>query len=144
VLDSSFVNNIGTGANPVLIEGNLVASIRSLAVETDGGILVGGLFDSFDEAAAEGMIRLNADGSRNIVSRLSLPFDTGWNTEIHCSLVEDSGKMMVGGSLASSWTGSGFRSGTARLNSDGTRDNTFDPDAGAHADGATNQLQRVL
>jgi|GEM_PF-1235555 len=133
-IDSSFVTNIGTGAN---------IDILSIALENDGGILVGGEFDSFNGVNAEALIRLNPNGTRNTTSPLNLPFDVNWETEIHTILVEDDGKIMVGGSLTIGWTGSGFKSGIIRLNSNGTEDGSFNPDAGAHADGANNSLRRV-
>lgn len=134
LLETSFVTKLGTGGND---------PIRAIAQESDGGILVGGDFSSFNGNAAEGLIRLNTDGSRNTDNALALPFDTGWNTEIHSILVESDGKIMVGGSLAINWTGSGWRSGIARLNANGSRDSSFDPDAGAHENGDRTTLNRV-
>ncbi|MGJ8697377.1 MAG: Calx-beta domain-containing protein [Verrucomicrobiaceae bacterium] len=133
-IDASFATAIGNGAND---------TVRSFAIEDSGNILVGGDFTSFDGSPDLGLTRLLASGSRNSASPITLPFDTGFGTEIYAILPEPSGKIVVAGSFYVGWTGSGFRAGLARLNSNGSRDTTFDPDAGAHASGNNSSLRRV-
>ncbi len=135
ILDTSFVSNLGTGP---------AGEIYAMARESDGGILVGGDFATFDGVNAEGLIRLNENGTRNTTSALNLPFNTGWNTEIRCMLVESDGKIMVGGSFYIGSTGTGFKSGIIRLNSNGTEDGSFNPDAGAHDISSVSTLSRVF
>ena len=131
-VDSTFLANIGSGAD---------GHVRDIAVESDGRILLGGDFLNFDGTGARGLVRLNADGTP--AAALSLPFNTGFQARVYSIIPEAGGKILVGGSFYIAWTGSGFRSGVARLNSDGTRDSSFDPDAGAHASGSTSSIRTV-
>ncbi len=131
-IDSAFLTNIGAGADD---------TVYALATETDGEILVGGSFANFAGASTDslGLVRLSADGTAG--TALNLPFNTSFGASIRSILVEDDGKLTVTGSFYIDYTGTGFRSGIARLNADGTRDTSFDPDAGLHGLGATNSLR---
>lgn len=133
-LDTSFSTAIGTGPN---------ATPSAVAVEANGKILIGGSFTSFNGTPATGLIRLTATGTVDTTDALNLPFNPGISPEILAILAEPSGTIMVGGSFYISATGTGFRSGLARLNADGSRDTSFDPDAGAHADGSVSSVRRV-
>lgn len=125
-LDTIFETNLGTGAN---------GSVYALALEANGEILIGGSFTDFNGTTTEGLIRLNATGT--VDDSLALPFNVISTTRIRDILVQPDGKIIVVGLLRLvDWTGSGWRSGVARLNTDGTRDITFDPDAGLHVAGS--------
>lgn len=136
-VDGSFATAMGTAAN---------ASVECIALENDGGILVGGSFDRFDGVNTLGLIRLLPGGGVDTGNELELPFQLfsgGGTPVVYCLLVEPDGKIMVGGSLYTGWTGTGYRGGVARLNTNGTRDVSFDPDAGAHADGNRGSVRPV-
>ncbi|MGJ8671624.1 Calx-beta domain-containing protein [Rubritalea sp.] len=133
-LDTSFATAVGSGAND---------TVRCMAVEANGSILVGGDFSTINGQIDGGLTRLLSSGVRDSGNSLNLPFDTGFGTSIYAILPESSGKIMVSGTFYVAWTGSGFRSGIARLNTNGSRDNSFDPDAGAHASGSTGSLRTV-
>ena len=135
-LDGAFTTANGTGPN-----GSRVNDIR---IESGGKILVGGNFSSFNGVNGEGLVRLTSSGSRDAVNPLTLPFETLWDSEIHALLVEPGGKIMAGGSFYINGAGPNlFRFGIARLNATGTRDGTFDPVAGVHTLGNTNQAGLV-
>jgi uncharacterized delta-60 repeat protein len=53
-LDPNFNANLGTGPNDV---------VRALALQSDGGVLVGGSFTNLNGSAASYVARLNADGT---------------------------------------------------------------------------------
>ncbi|MGJ8651425.1 MAG: Calx-beta domain-containing protein [Opitutaceae bacterium] len=129
VLDATFNTNLGTAAN---------ASVYTIALEGDGHILVGGSFTDFNGTTTEGLIRLNSNGT--VDDSLILPFVTSWTTRVRGIYVEPDGKLTVVGGFYLGGGADGFRSGIARLNADGTRDASFDPDAGLHSDGATSTL----
>ena len=104
-------------------------SVRAIALQADGRILVGGLFTSFNTQTYNHIARLNPDGSLdslfnpgagadNAVYALSETF-VGGNT-----------KIVVGGAFAN--IGGTPINGIARLNSDGTLDSTFNPGLGAN------------
>jgi len=130
-LDTTFNANLGTAAN---------SDIYTIARESDGKILVGGAFTDFNGTATEALIRLNSNGT--VDNSLTLPFVTPWAYEVRGIFVEPDGKLVVVGSFYLGDGADGFRSGIARLNSTGTRDTSFDPDAGLHEDGATSSLRR--
>lgn len=129
VLDGSFNTAVGTGPD---------ADIFCLAVDVDGKILAGGEFANFNGTSAAGLIRLNTDGTSD--TPLTLPFNGGFSSRVRAIEVLSDGDMMVTGTFYVGWTGSGFRSGLLRLNSDGSRDVAFDPDGGLHASSGTSSL----
>jgi uncharacterized delta-60 repeat protein len=130
-VDSDFVTAMGTGAN---------ATVNALAIETSGKILVGGDFTTFAGGTMEGLVRLTSAGARDTGSALTLPFTSSWETRITALIAQDDGKIMAVGSFYVSPVATGFRSGIARLNTNGTRDESFDPDAGLHVTGSLGSL----
>ena len=131
-VDSDFLAAMDTGAD---------APVRAIAVESTGKILVGGEFANFSGGSMEGLVRLTSAGARDIGSPLTLPFEVSWNTRIKALIAQDDGKIMAVGSFYADPGATGFRSGIARLNSNGSRDTSFDPDAGLHGVGQTNSLR---
>jgi uncharacterized delta-60 repeat protein len=112
---------------------NFFNSIRSLAVQPDDKILVGGNLDHYNGQAVANLLRLNADGSLDASFNVgSLGFTLAGTpaTPITANsgtpevlLVQPDGKIVVGGNFAQV---NGSPAGNlVRLNADGTRDNTF-------------------
>ena len=81
-LDKSF--NTGTGAN---------FSIRCVAVQPDGKILVGGFFSEFDGAAIRRIARLNPNGA---VDTTFAPQPPG---RVHAIALQRDGKILIGGEM---------------------------------------------
>ena len=107
-LDATF--NAGSGAN---------SAVRAIALQSDGNILAGGDFTTFDGAGCGRIVRLNSNGS------LDATFTTGsgaGNT-INTIVVQSDNKILVGGKFTT--YNSIVRNHIARLNSNGTLDNTF-------------------
>jgi len=106
--------SIGTGnannANPV----------RALAVASDGKLIVGGSFDGWAGAAVGGLVRLNADGSRDTT------FLNGFGTDgpVWSLAALADGRLYVGGSFTT--LGGGERRNLVRLTATGTIDQVFD------------------
>ncbi len=109
-IDASFATNIGTGAN---------GAINTIALQTDGKIIIGGNFTSFNGNSSNYIARLNANGT----------FDNTFNIGngafglIRVVRIQTDGKILVGGDFQ-------FFNGVTvgrvlRLNVDGTSDNTF-------------------
>lgn len=94
-------------------------TIRAIALQADGKILIGGDFTSFDGVTRNRLVRLNADGS----------VDTGFNpgsganSFVRAFAVQSDGKILVGGSFTD-FNGSP-RESVVRLNQDGSLDTTF-------------------
>lgn len=105
----------GVGAN---------GSVRSMVLQTDNRVLVGGVFSTFDDTPRSRIARLNSDGT------LDLSFDpgTGTNGFVLATLLQPNGKVLISGTLT---TCNGIpRNRIARLNSDGSLDLDFDPGVG--------------
>jgi len=115
-LDTSF--DAGTGPT-------LNSSISEMRIQPDGKIVVVGGFGFFDGIERNSVARLNADGS------VDTSFDPGMGGDNLSGVVElqPDGKIVVGGYFSYF---AGVMSGSiARLNSDGTLDESFVPGEGA-------------
>ena len=114
-LDASF--NSGTGAN---------LPIQTCAIQSDGKIIIGGDFTSFNGTAANRIARLNSNGS------LDAGFNTGTgaNITIQTIAIQSDGKIIISGDFIS-FNGTA-RNRVARLNTDGSLDVSFTPGTGAN------------
>ena len=83
--------DIGTGFNN---------TINTIAIQSDGKILVGGSFTSYNGVSANRMIRLNSDGSVDE----SFDIGIGFNAIVYSIAIQSDGKILVGG-LFSSYNG---------------------------------------
>ena len=126
-LDTSF--NPGIGVNDP--NGYNTAYINSIAVLSDGKILIAGNFQSFNGVNRMYIARLNANGSLD--TSFDSPFLTGTREIIKMEVLQD-GKIIVGGSLKHrtnflspyyGWVWHDVKSSVIRLKSDGTIDHTF-------------------
>jgi len=113
-LDTSFTP--GTGAN---------SDINTLALQSDGKIIIGGFFTKYNSNNVNFIARLNTDGSSDTAFNLG----TGANSGINAISVQPDGKIIIGGGFTS-YNGTG-RKHIARLNADGSLDMTFDPGSGS-------------
>jgi uncharacterized delta-60 repeat protein/M6 family metalloprotease-like protein len=106
--------------------------LRGLARQPDGKILVLGPFSTFNGAAHNRLVRLNADGSTDSTFAIG----TGANAAINAMLVQPDGKIILGGNF-NTFNGVA-RETLVRLNADGSVDTTWvGPDfAGNAADAA--------
>jgi uncharacterized delta-60 repeat protein len=104
-------------------------AIWTLALQTNGQILIGGHFKTVQGTNRPCVARLNADGS------LDPSFDAGLfvgaDPYLRTLAVQSDGKILIGGSFTSI---EGYtRHNVARLNPDGGLDLSFDPRYGANA-----------
>ena len=108
-----------------------ITSSGTLAVQTDGKILVGGFFfhlggGGTGTTSRNNIGRLNSDGS------LDDSFDPGAGGIVDAIAVQADGKIVVGGSfstLGGGGSGTTPRFNIGRLNSDGSVDDSFNPGA---------------
>lgn len=98
--------------------------IEVIIVQSDGKILVGGRFDSFNGNSSHRLIRLNSTGS--IDSDFSA--GTGFDKNVYAIGLQSDQKIIVGGSFLS-YNGIPQKR-IARLNADGSLDSFFDSGAG--------------
>ena len=114
--DATF--NTGTGFNAV---------VRATALQTDGKILVGGSFTSYNGVTENHLIRLNADGTKDA----TFSTGTGFNAIVFAIALQADGKILVGGGF-NSYNGV-TENRIIRLNADGTKDATFNTGTGFNA-----------
>jgi uncharacterized delta-60 repeat protein len=115
-IDAGFT--IGTGFNN---------AVSALAIQTDGKIIVGGGFTSYNGTARNRIIRLNTNGTLDA----SFTIGTGSNGAINTIVVQPDGKFTFGGTFTT-YNGTG-RTRVARINADGTLDASFNPGTGANS-----------
>jgi len=108
--DSSFT--VGTGFDNIT---------QAVTIQSDGKILVGGFFNNYDSVAARGIIRLNANGTRDNSFSMGTGFNSG--AAAYSIVQQPDGKILVGG-LFTNYNGT-TQNRITRLNADGTRDTSF-------------------
>lgn len=112
-------------------------SVKVVAVEADGNILVGGQFASVDGVPRRGLARLDRQGG------LDLDFDahlnTTWGLDFLSPLPD--GKAVIGGDFTT--VGDLPRHHMARLNQDGTADTAFVPAVGSFSYPANSSVLAV-
>lgn len=123
-IDNSFTT--GTSAN---------SYINAMLVLPDTTIIVGGGFTSFNGVSRQHVAKLNTDGT------VDMSFNTasGANGDVISMGLQSDGKIMLGGWFTL-YSGSS-RSKIARINSNGSLDDTFDPGTGANSDVLTFAFQ---
>ena len=130
-LDATFNPGTGTGTNSDLV---ITTSIQS-----DGKIIMGGRFASFNGISRNGIARLNTDGT------LDATFDPGTGTGTNAlrypstTSIQSDGKIIIGGIFTS--YNDIVRNNIARLNTNGTLDPTFNPGTGANNSVSTTSIQ---
>jgi uncharacterized delta-60 repeat protein len=114
--DTSF-NPIGTGADNW---------VHAVAVQSDGKIVIGGDFASYngDAAASDHVMRLHSDGTRDTNFNAG---GTGADATVNVIAVQPDGKIVIGGSFTGYNGAAGASDYLIRLNTDGKLDTTFNP-----------------
>jgi uncharacterized delta-60 repeat protein len=112
-LDTSF--SIGSGFNSV---------VRSVAVQSDGKVLVGGSFTSYNGTSVNRIVRLNTDGSIDT----SFSVGSGFSSTVITIAVQSDGKVLMGGQFVS-YNGTSVNR-IVRLNTDGSIDTSFSVGSG--------------
>jgi uncharacterized delta-60 repeat protein len=121
--DTTFTDNLGTGAN---------GTVFSIKLQSDGKILVGGNFTTWNGVAVKYAVRLNSDGTRDTAFTTNM--GTGPNALVNEILVQPDGKIVMGGNFPE-WNGTSVNR-IVRLNSDGTRETSFTTNTGSFEVGA--------
>lgn len=113
VVDLSFQVGIGTNGQ-----------IMALALQPDGKVLVGGYFSLYKGDSCKSFTRLLTDGS------VDPSFNTGTGVigSVTAILIQPDGKILIAGDF-SSYNGT-MRKSIARINVDGTLDQSFNPGNG--------------
>jgi uncharacterized delta-60 repeat protein len=98
--------------------------VYTIAIDSNGKIYVGGVFTTYKGVAANRIIRLNTDGTKDT----GFDNSTGFNGTVTYIEIAPDGKIMVAGDFTT-YKGSSY-SKIIRLNTDGTIDTSFNPGSG--------------
>lgn len=122
-LDNSF--NVGNG--PTTTAG--FVTIKALAMDSEGKILIAGFFTSFNGSSRNCIVRLNANGSVDATFNGSnFINDTSFLTrKIECLKIDQNGRILVGGQFRVNGQTPSVVYGLIRLNLNGAFDSTFAP-----------------
>jgi uncharacterized delta-60 repeat protein len=93
--------------------------IYAMALQPDGKIVIGGAFTTYNGVARRRIARLNTDGSLDS----SFVIGTGFSNPVWAIVVQEDGKILVGGEFVEYSGSNAFK--MIRLNSNGSRDTTF-------------------
>ena len=123
------------GALDTTFDPNASAKVSAMNLQADGKLVIGGAFTTLTPNGATTAVtrnylaRLNADGS------LDADYNPNPSSTINAIALQADGKMIVGGAFTTltpnSATAATTRNFIARLNTDGTLDTNFDPNANA-------------
>jgi uncharacterized delta-60 repeat protein len=95
-------------------------TVRTLSLQNDGKLIVGGEFLNYNGSTTPYLCRLQIEGSKDAGFNLG----TAFNGKIYASILQPDGKIIVAGAFT---TFNGIPVGRlVRLNTDGSRDTTFD------------------
>jgi uncharacterized delta-60 repeat protein len=125
-IDSTF--NVGTGL------GNQAFNVH---IQSDGKIITAGGFTSYSGSSNNYIVRINSNGTKDTTFTIG----TGFNQTVYISSLQPDGKIIAGG-VFTSYSGSS-NNYIARVNSNGTKDNTFNVGTGldtSWAGGITNTI----
>lgn len=114
----------GTIETSYIIGNGFDGEVTCIAEQSDGKLIIGGTFRVYNGDSSYRIIRLNTDGSRDAT------FNTGkgFNSQPYVIVVQSDGKIMVGGHFTSyNGVSSDY---VIRLNSNGSKDNTFTTGSG--------------
>jgi uncharacterized delta-60 repeat protein len=119
--------------NPKFTLSGVNSRVRTIAIQPDNKIFIGGDFTVFDGLARGRIARLNSDGTidSDFNSSMGLGTPTSFGNEIHTIVIQPDGKILIGGQFTTFSGSSANR--ILRLNSDGTRDTAFSSNISAGA-----------
>ena len=122
-VDNTFLN--GTNGTGLGVRGTN-AMVWSLALQSNGQVVIAGNFSSVNGTNCNSVARLNADGT------LDTSFNPGIGPDgtINSVVVDSLGRVIIGGAFEN--VAGVLRGGVARLNVDGSLDTTFNPGIGTY------------
>jgi uncharacterized delta-60 repeat protein len=117
--DTTF--NVGVGST---------GAINQLALQSDGKIIAIGATTAYSGSSNAGIVRINTDGTKDTTFNMGSGFNT---TSVLAIGIQSTGKIIVGGNF-SIYSGS-TNNYIVRINTDGTKDTTFNIGTGFGANG---------
>ncbi|HYF35709.1 MAG TPA: hypothetical protein VD994_10495, partial [Prosthecobacter sp.] len=114
------LNSDGSTDTAFYIDSN--GEAYTLALQSDGKIVIGGQFTTVDYTTRNYIARVNSDGT------LDNTFNPGASNEVYALAIQSDGKILVGGSFGTIAGNSQLY--LARLNANGSFDSSFTPSTG--------------
>ena len=102
------------------------STVNDIKIQPDGKIVAVGAFTTYSGSTRNRIVRLNTDGTYDTTFNAG----TGLNNTANCVAIQSDGKILVGGATITQYSGSLIGTGSLRINTDGTRDTTFNTNAG--------------
>jgi uncharacterized delta-60 repeat protein len=113
-LDDGFFGNVS---------GSSYASVFSVALQTDGKLVVGGAFSTLGGQTHNNLGRIEADGT------VDTAFAADVEGGVYSLVIQPDGKILVGGYFQMLASDGSWRTNLVRINPDGTLDSGFAPNA---------------
>ena len=102
------------------------STVNDIKIQPDGKIVAVGAFTTYSGSTRNRIVRLNTDGTYDTTFNAG----TGLNNTANCVAIQSDGKILVGGATITQYSGSLIGTGSLRINTNGTRDTTFNTNAG--------------
>ena len=125
ITDAGFGTGDGANSNPIL----------TTAIQSDGKVIIGGDFTTFNETSTNKIARLNGNGTLDS----SFNVGTGPNYSVATTSIQSNGKIIIGGGFTT--FNESVRGGIVLLNSDGSLDADFNVGAGTDSSVSSNSIQ---
>jgi uncharacterized delta-60 repeat protein len=116
--DTSF--NIGTGFG---------GQTFSITQQSDSKLIVGGAFSSYSGSTSNYIVRINTDGTKD--TSFNVGVGAGFNNTVYSIIQQSNGKIVAGGAFTT-YSGSS-NNYIVRINTDGTKDTSFNIGTGFNA-----------
>lgn len=129
------LNTDGTKDLSLKLGYGLDGEVECLLRQSDGKIVVGGDFTSYEESSQKKLIRFNADGTKDKNFDIGKGFTTSSTSGSNCRVLaitsQSDGKLLLGGTFGS-YQGKEYPA-LIRLNANGTPDSSFNTGSGLYA-----------
>lgn len=113
------LNNDGSFDSTFQSGSGFNSTVKCIYVQSDGKILIGGAFSTYNGISSNDFIRLNSDGNKDS----TLDVGTGFNGSVNSIAVQSDNKIILGGAFTTYKGPQNNR--IIRLNIDGVRDTSF-------------------
>src|SRR5215203_175513 len=117
------INPDGTLDTSFAVANGADQTVRTITVQPDGKVIASGFMTTFGGFPANGIIRLNTNGSVDQTFNVS-----GFDAVVITHALQPDGKLILGGSFTQ--IAGATRQCITRVNADGTHDATFNPGTG--------------
>jgi uncharacterized delta-60 repeat protein len=104
--------------------------VKSVVVQSDGKLLIGGQFSNVHGASRNSIARLHANGSLDGIFNPGTGISGSDYPVVNSIAVQSDGRVLIGGSFTN--VNGTNRNVIARLNANGSLDSSFNPDIGYH------------